>query len=138
MNVKRLAFARYVFEGKDHWEAAFQAGYGNPSAAEPNKKALGATAARLLREPEVLDELERLKGLETKKAIINREEVLAAMGKIVLKGEDCDKTQAARVLCKMNGWDAPKRVDVSGGMVSKTDAELIELAAGAIGKMKGR
>lgn len=122
---KRLAFAGFVHAGMDHWEAARKAGYGGKVE---NKDALGVTAARLLKTPDVIGALSRLRLEKAEQAQLMRVEVLAKLCQIVDKGENCDVIQAARQLSKMHGWDAPKKIEVNA-VQSMSDAELRDKTA---------
>ena len=112
---KQEKFAQEVASGKsqaDAYRAAFNCEKSKPQTVIEN-------ASRLMADSNVSARVEELKAQLSEKALWTREDSVRILSEIATDAEASrkDKTGAIKVLNEMHGYNAPKKIEHSGGVV---------------------
>lgn len=112
---KQEKFAQEVASGKsqaDAYRAAFDCARSKPETIQSH-------ASRLMADGKVSARVAELKAQLSEKALWTREDSVQILSEIArdAKAARKDKTAAVRVLNDMHGYNAPKKIEHSGGVV---------------------
>lgn len=112
---KQEKFAQEVSSGKsqaDAYRAAFNCEKSKPET-------IWSKASELMADDKVSARVEELKAQLSEKALWTREDSVRILSEIATDAEASrkDKTGAIKVLNEMHGYNAPKKIEHSGGVV---------------------
>lgn len=115
MTPKQEKFAQEVASGKsqaDAYRAAFD-------CVRSKSDTIIQSASRLMADPKISARVAELKAQLSEKALWTREDSVLILSDIArdTKAARKDKTAAVRVLNDMHGFNAPQKVEHSGGIV---------------------
>ena len=112
---KQEKFAQEVASGKsqaDAYRAAF-------NCAKSKPETIIQSASRLMADPNISARVGQLKAQLSEKALWTREDSVRILADIAMDEEASrkDKTGAIKVLNEMHGYNAPQKIEHSGGVV---------------------
>jgi len=114
MTPQQERFAQEVASGKSQSEA-HRIAY--PKSAKWKPSALWSSASALLAKREVSARVDAIRAELAERAIWSREQSVKVLSEVAASGEkDADRVRAVAELNKMHGFEAPQRIEHSGGM----------------------
>lgn len=114
MTPQQERFAQEVASGKSQSEA-HRIAY--PKSAKWKPSALWSSASALLAKREVSARVDAIRAELAERAVWSREQSVKVLSEVASAGDkDADRVRAVAELNKMHGFEAPTKIEHSGGM----------------------